>query len=414
VLAASLCLSAFFSGSETALFSFQPHELARMKDGPRSERPIAALRARPRRLLITILFGNMVANVVFYSVSYTLVVDLSRDVGSSAAVLSGLASLLLVLVFGEVAPKNFAVSFHRPIGRAVAYPLLLVQKLLLPVVLPLEKVADGVAALSGGEAPAVRSEELKLLADLSAKESVVDAAASRMIAEVIGLSEVRVTELMVPRMDMVSFDLREPESKLLELFRSAKLSLIPVYEGEVDRMMGLIHVKDVLFDRRGRSLAELVRPVPFLPETTTVEQALRESRRTGSKTAFVVDEHGAVVGLVTVEDLLEEIVGEISDEYDPDRPPPVEPIGKGLFRVHGSLRLRRWREMTGIEVPELGVETMAGLVMALLDRVPRAGDSVRHGRLEFKVETVRRRRVERLLVRLLPEDEAHGAGVPDD
>ncbi|MHC4480620.1 MAG: CNNM domain-containing protein, partial [Planctomycetota bacterium] len=272
ILAVAFCLSAFFSGSETALFSFQPHELSGMEGASGAAGAVARLRRRPKRLLITVLFGNMVVNVVFFSVSYLLIVKLEPLVHGTGAFLLGVASLLAIIVGGEVMPKNVAVTFHRPIGRAVALPLLLMQRVLLPLIIPLEKVADVVVSLRGRRAPAVHAEELEMLAELSAREGVMDVRASQMIAEVIGLAEVRVNELMVPRVEMVSFNLREPEAELLPLFQREKLSVIPVYDGEMDEMRGVVHIKDVLFKARERPLRELVRPVPFLPETATVEE----------------------------------------------------------------------------------------------------------------------------------------------
>ncbi len=142
-------------------------------------------------------------------------------------------------------------------------------------------------------------------------------------------------------------------------------------------MLGVVHVKDVLYRDPDRPLRDLVRPIPFLPETATVEEALTQCRGEHTKTAFVVDEYGAVVGLVTMEDLMEEIVGEIADEYDVERRPPVELLADGSIRLQGRLGLRTWEELFGVELPEMGVTTLGGLIMRLLARVPEAGDEVR-------------------------------------
>ncbi len=411
VLAVAFCLSAFFSGSETALFSFQPHELGRMSDpdaGP-LDRAVAALRRRPKRLLMTILFGNMCANVVFYSVSYILILDLAPRLPAPAAVLLGFCSFLAVIIGGEVMPKNLAVTFYRPFGRAAAVPLALLQKLITPVVWPLARLAGGLTGLLGGAGPPVHAEELQMLVALSTHEGVVDEEAGRMIAEVIELSEVRVNELMVPRVEVVAFDLEQPPEQLTALFAEQKLSVVPAYEGQVDEMRGVIRLKDVLFRRPGQDLRELVRAIPYLPETATVEEALRRCRRERSKTAFVLDEYGAVIGLLTIEDLLEEIVGEIADEYEPQEAPMVQPLPDGRFRVQGRLSLRQWQDLSGVDLPEIGVDTVGGLAMALLDRVPEEGDTARCPGMELTVERVQERRAETLLIRLLPQ-EAAGEG----
>ena len=395
----SICLSAFFSGSETALFSFQPDELERMHGASGADRLIASLRSRPKKLLITILFGNMVVNVIFYSVSFLLLLDLESHLGAGGVVALSVASLLSVLLLGEVIPKNVAVTFYHPLGRLVAWPITVIQKALLPVVWPLEKAADTVAALMGGGSHAVRAEELRMLVSLGAQEGTVDPGLGQMLADVIGLTEVSVAELMVPRVEMATFDLQSPEADLLALFRREKLRVVPVYDGDPEEMLGVVHLKDVLFKPEGKRIADLVRPIPYLPETATVEQALLQCRRNQRKTAFVVDEYGTVAGFVTMEALLEEIVGEIANEYDPDERPPVEPLGDGVFRVQGSMSLRDWAEVVGVDVPSLGVDTVGGLVMALLDRVPAEGDVVSWDGVEITVESVEDRRAVSLIVR---------------
>ncbi|KPK66017.1 MAG: hypothetical protein AMK73_01230 [Planctomycetes bacterium SM23_32] len=412
ILAVSFCLSAFFSGSETALFSFEPHELDLMRGAGGVDGAVARLRSRPKRLLITVLFGNMVVNVVFFSVSYLLIVEVAPQVGRTGAFLLGAASLLAIIIGGEVVPKNLAVTFHRPLGRAAALPLLALQKLLLPVMFPLGRLADAVAALMGHGGPAVRPEELRMLVAIGTQEGVMDATAAQMIEEVLEVSTVRVNELMVPRVEMISFDLRQSWARLLELFRTEKLTSIPVYEGEPDRVRGMIHVKDVLFRGEEEDLARLVRRIPFLPETATVEEALRRCRQEQRKSAFVVDEYGAVVGLVTVEDLLEVIVGEIADEYDERRALPVELLSDGTFRVQGLLSLREWEGISGVELPEMGVDTVGGLVMALLGKVPEPGDRASCDGMELTVEQVEDRRAVTVLVRLRGKAGSGGGAAP--
>jgi CBS domain containing-hemolysin-like protein len=282
----------------------------------------------------------------------------------------------------------------------VAYPILLIQKILLPVVFPLEKIADAATRLVGHRGPAVQPDELRMLVSLGAREGIVDARAGEMISEVLSLREVRVNELMVPRVALVAFNLQDPPEELLPLFRREKLTMIPVHDGHLDEMRGVIHIKDALFRREGQDLSELVRPVPFLPETITVEDALRRCRRERKKSAFVVDEYGAVLGLITMEDLLEEIVGEIADEYDVEESPPLERLADGRLRVDGTLGLRDWQEAVGLALPEMGVDTVGGVVMALLDKVPEKGDRVEYEGIELTVESAAGRRAVSVLVRL--------------
>ncbi|MFW6119103.1 MAG: hemolysin family protein [Planctomycetota bacterium] len=411
ILVATFCLSGFFSGSETALFSIPPEELSRMRESSGVDRIAALLRDTPKRLLITVLFGNMLVNVIFYSVSYLLAVDLHPRLGDTGTFLLGLAALLAVILGGEVMPKNLAVLSYRRFARVAAFPLYVLQKTLFLIVLPLEKLVDYAAVLAGGgRGPAMMPEELRTLVSLSARQGVLEPGAGQMLAEVISLSDVRVRELMVPRVQMVAFDLGDPVEDLLELFRREKLTTIPAYRGRVENMRGVIHIKDVLFGRGEEPLETCVRPVPFLPETATVEEALNLCRKEASKTAFVIDEYGSVAGLVTIEDLLEEIVGEIADEYDRERPPDVALTEDGRFRVKGDLAVREWEELLGVELPEAEVDTVGGLVMATLERLPREGETVRIGDTEFTVERMAGRRVDSLLVSFRPEEREGGDG----
>ena len=408
VLATTFCLSAFFSASETALFSLPPYRVKKMAEGSGAERLVARLLRSPKYLLSTLLFGNMVANVLFYSVSFLLIVELEPQVGRLGSVLLGLAALLCLVTFCEVTPKNVAVAFSAPLSRLVAPPLLLFQKVFWPFIRILEGVADIFTGLLGRHAsrePLVTDEELQLLLELSEKEGVLDLDVTDMIAEVLRLSQVPVREVMLPRVEMVSFEVSEPVSDLLRLFRDNKLTWIPVYEETIDNVLGVVHVKDVFWGTDGKTLRELIRPVPFLPETASVEGVLRQLRERRMKTAFIVDEYGAVSGLVTIEDALEQIVGEIRDEYDAEEGPAVERIDAETFRLKGHLNIRDWSELFRVDLPQLSVDTVGGLVMTLLGRVPEAGDTARYHNLEFTVEKTRVRRVLSVILHLIHEPE---------
>ena len=420
VLAVTFCLSAFFSGSETALFSLPPEESHSGKSASRSERAIDSLLSHPRRLLTTILLGNMVMNVLFYCVSFILIYEYRKQVGGTGSVGLGLVSLLTVIVFCEVMPKNVAVRLAKPWSRVAAVPILVVQKVLFPLVWLLEKLNEGIASLLGRHArpePLIRSEELQMLVDLSQKEGVLDVDVSGMIAGVMELSDIPLREVMVPRVEMVAFDVEDPPEELMKLFCEEKCTFIPLYEQRVDNVLGVVHVKDLFLKDEKKSLRSLIRPVPFIPETASAEDALKRFRAEHAKMALAVDEYGAVQGLVTIEDVLEEVVGEITDEYDEAESPPVESLGPRKYRLRGELNIREWEELFSMQLPRMPVDTIGGLVTALLDRVPREGDSVEYGNLRFTVEKVHGRRVETVVLELeqLPENDVEeGENAADD
>ncbi len=395
-----------FSGSETALFSLPPDEIRRMEGAAGSRGAVGRLLSRPKLLLTTVLFGNMVVNVMFFSVSFVLIMDYRELLGPTGSALLALGSLLFVVVFCELLPKNLAVSFARPASRIAAVPLLTFQRVFWPFIFTLEKVTDWISALFGRHLrpePFIRAEELTDLIELSEREGVLDEDLSEMMSEVVKLSDTALRAVMVPRVDAVCFDIADAPEVLERLFRRSKHTLIPVYERRMDNMLGVIHAKDFLLREEGAGLRELIGPIPFLPETATVEEVLRHLRTQHARMAFVVDEYGAVEGLITIEDILEEIVGEITDEFDAEEAPAVQRLDERRFRLRGNLSVREWHEAFEMETPELSVDTIGGLVMALLDRVPRAGDRVRYRNLELTVEKTRGRRVVSVILEL-----AHG------
>jgi len=404
VLAITFCLSAFFSGSEAALFSLPPERIGRMAGSSRAGNAIVSLLSHPKRLLTTVLLGNMVVNVLFYSISFLLIMDWRAALGPTGSVLLGLASLLALVVFCEVMPKNIGVGFSEALSRFAALPLIFFQKVMWPIIWPLEKLTDAITALLGRHAhpdPLIKSSELQALIELSEKEGVLDVDVGQMIGSVMELSQIPLRAVMVPRVEMVAFEVNGDAERLMGLFCGEKLTSIPVYEERVDNVLGLVHVKDLFLRPQGKPLRELVRPALYVPESASVEHVLKRFREEHAKTAVVVDEYGAVQGLVTIEDVLEEIVGEIADEYDVEQRAAVERIDERRFRLQGNLSIREWQDLFRTQLPEFSVETVGGLVMALLGRAPQQGDRVRYGNLEFTVESVKGRRVASVIVELM-------------
>ena len=406
IMGVAAILSACFSGAETALFSLPPDQVRKMAKAGGTAGLAAHLLERPRRLLTTVLFGNMVVNVVFYSVSFFLLAQYADRLGRPATAALGLGVLVVVIIFGEILPKNIAVSFAVPLSRLVSAPLLVFQKVAWPVIRLLEGVTKVFAGFFGRylhPEPLIRADELAMLIDLSAREGVMDQDLGDMIGEVVQLSRTAVREVMAPRVDMVCFDVNGTSEELEALFAEKRHSVIPVYDGQVDNILGVVHAKDLLL-REGGDLRQLLRPVLILPETTTVEDAFERLRGRQSRMCVLVDEYGGIVGLVTIKDMLEEIVGEIGDEHDPRQPPQIEQIGPSRFRVRGDTGLKELAQFCNVELPEVSVDTVGGLVMTLLDRVPKTGDRAQCGQLNLTVERTRHHRVILVLVEQTDED----------
>ncbi|MCB7128219.1 MAG: hemolysin family protein [Candidatus Brocadiales bacterium] len=402
-----LFLSALFSSSETALFSLGKEDIKRLKgENTRIGSILAGLTGSPKRLLITILLGNTAVNVAFYSISF----GLSREILNSGtpdaafwAWMVGFGSLLAVIVLGEAIPKSVAVRIPEHLSRLVAVPISILEKLLLPVRVPITMILDGLGKLfaGGGEKePYITAEELKVMLALSERHGVVDTRERTMIHAVLDFGRMRVKDAMVPRVDMTTFDISDSVDDFLALVRKTKHKKVPVYEGSNDNILGVVYAKDV-FLNPGEDLRTMIRDVTFVPETKTIESLLREFRREHQQMAVVADEYGGTAGLITLEDILEEVVGEIQDETERYEE-PIRKLGGKRYMVHGSISLMDWCETFGVELNPVA-DTIGGYVVSLLGRIPQKNDSVSYKDIVFTVKEVRKRRITRLLVEFVGE-----------
>jgi CBS domain containing-hemolysin-like protein len=398
--------SAFFSGSETALFSLTPEELRRLsRESRRSSRDIVAVLGDPQGLLASVLLGNMLVNVAIYSLSFLIALDLATE-SRAAAAACGVLSLLVVIVFGETSPKGIAVGRPLAVAHLVATPLRLFHRLVRPVSLLLRRIAQAATGyfsqhLSPG--PYVTRDELKLLVGMAEHEGVLSRHTRGMIEQVVELASIRAREVMLPRVDMPLFDIDGGRDDLCDLVRRTRPELVLACRESKDNVIGMIDARDV-FLRPSADLPSLLKPVRFVPETASVEGLLREFGRTGEKVVVVADEYGGTAGMVTLEHILEEVVGELREE-DELKSDPVQQIDEETYLLEGDLNAREWRPLLEAGFERAGVETVGGFVMSLLGRVPREGDAVTHRGLRFTVEKMSGRRIRRVRVQLVGEEE---------
>ncbi|MHC4473041.1 MAG: hemolysin family protein [Planctomycetota bacterium] len=406
--AALLAGSALFAGAETAFFSLTSAEVRRLKRGGGLLPNLAGrLRSSPRPLLISLLLGNLAVNVGFFSLAIHLA-GILADAGEKAIsfAISPLAVLLIILI-GEYLPKGFAL--HRPVRVAerTSVPIALFSLLILPVRIVLDAVVAFATRLFGGErmgGDVMTAEELKAFVRLTGESGRLGEDVRDMLEDVIDLGEIRVKEVMVPRVDMVAMDLSAGRDELLDLARRERVSKVVVYEESRDRVRGYVAVKDLLY-RPDEEVRELVRDIAAVPETKTAESLLKEMRADRVALALVVDEYGGTEGIATPEDILEEIVGEISDEYDEEKG-LARRVAPGVHLVPGDTTLREWEEYAGSELPPGKYDTVGGFVTASLDRIPRPGETVRAEGFRLTVLRVRRGRVLSLIA------DRHGEGGP--
>ena len=400
-----LGFSGFFSGTETAFFSLRPHQLRGARTP--SLRLVAGLLRHPRELLVTILLGNMAVNVAYFSSSLFVTIDLGRSLGPGASVGAGVIFLGGVIVLGEVLPKGVASRLPLTWARVAAFPLLLAYGAALPIRWGMGRILGPVSDLLGRFFPAtadVTTDELRMMVELSEAGGILHQGENELMQRVLGLREMRVKEVMVPRVDIRAFDLARGREAFLEGFAKKRDSTVPVYRGSIDEIDAVLRARDVCFSDE-RDLTKLVRKVSFIPETKTVESLLREFRKEKKKVAIVVDEYGGTEGMVTLEDILEAVVGEIEDEYDRGEE-LVRKVGEGAYLLAGRLSIREWSQIFRTDLPAEGVDTLGGFIVFSLGRLPREGDRVRHGNLQFTVRRVLGRRVQQILVETVGGDPA--------
>jgi len=387
--------SALFSGSESALFSLSREQLRRFQASPDLLKRVAAgLRDDPEGLLAAILLGNTGVNILYYAVSYQVAAALVREGRAVSGGAFGTGAVIALLALSEVAPKGIAVRRPVMVAQAVALPIHAFCRLTRPVCRVFSAISRRAAGLwprRAEDATYVSPDELKMLVELSEKQGLIPFDARRMISGVVELGTRMVKEVMVPRVDVTLFDLDEPNDAFLSLVRRTRHKRIPAYQGSIDHIVGVVRARDVLLNP-GTPVRRFVRPVLFVPETKTVESMLRTFRETREQMAVVVDEYGGTAGLITVEDVLEQVVGEIGDEYDVPET-PVQRLGPDAYRLAGDLNTRAWRDLFELDLGSPDVETLGGFVISLLGRMPREGDQVTYAGIRFTVESVRDHRI---------------------
>jgi CBS domain containing-hemolysin-like protein len=382
-----LALSAALSAIETALFSLGP------VDRDRAGSVAARLLADPQSLLISILLGNLLVNVFFFACASSLAPP-EQHYGE---IEYGFGALVALLCFGEILPKALALRAPVGVARAGAVPMSVVVALITPLRRLVQFMMDVVLRALGDaarEERGITTESLGEVLDQSARHGLIEGVEADLLAEVVELEGIRVREIMTPRVDMLAIDLEVPRADAMNVVERAlekRLTWLPVIRGHADDVRGRVRLRDVLA-RPSQPFASLVQAVPFVPEVASGLDLLRVLRESKATEAVVVDEWGGTAGIVTIEDVFEEIVGDLRVE-DERSTPPVIALSDGRFRVSGGLSIRDWNEQFGRAVVPDGFETVGGLVTALLGRIPRAGDRVRLGDLVSQVHEVRGRRV---------------------
>jgi putative hemolysin len=417
LLTVFLGVSAFLAGAEAAYFSLSRLGTAQLEP---KESPGHALLERilrdPRDLLITLLVGITLVNIAASA--------LAAQVATAAFGPSGIGiaipvMVFLIVVFGEVLPMTIAVGAPHRFGLFAVRPVLALQWLLTPVRLLLGAFTRAISRATDGEGvakAAITEAELRTLVEVGHQEGVVQRKEREMIHGVFELGETTVAAVMVPRIDVFGLDVTTPPERLLPAIRSNLHHRVPIYEGSLDHVLGVLQTKELLpfyaglppdFDLRRHLAAPY-----FVPQSKRADALLREFKAKKLRTAIVVDEYGGTAGLITLEDLLEEVVGEIRDEFDLEER-LAQPVDERTWRVTAKMAIGDFNTVTGLRVPDEHFDTVGGWVLDLFGRVPHRGESVEADGVRVTVETMHRNRILQVLVRLATPPSPRSAA-PDD
>jgi putative hemolysin len=410
-----LILSAFFSGSESAYFSLSEFDLERLKDEKEksgSTKHILSLLSKPRRLLLCILAGNTIVNVAAATVAAFFIERTIRRgaiAGHTGILLEIIVVTFIILVFSEVSPKVFAIKQSLKFARVTSLPLKLIVFLLFPIVFVFEKIANGFSNLFHvrKELPFVTEEELKTFIDIGEEKGTLDKAEREMIHSIFEFRETTVKEVMVPRIDMHCIEKNLSIQDVMTLVKEKGHSRIPVYNEKVDDIIGILFVKDLLPFLTGEKvlpdLEMLVRKPYFVPESKLIDELLKEFQKERIHMAIVVDEYGGTAGLITLEDVIEEIVGEIRDEYDREKP-LIRKIDTQSWLIDAKINIEELNDRLGFKIPtDEDYESLGGFIFSLTGSIPAEKESVGYGDLNIVIEKVQGRRIKS--VRIIQKNE---------
>lgn len=413
-IGALLCFSAFFSGSETAFFSINKLRLRTLKeDGTAGGALIAQIMEHPGRLLTTILIGNMIVNtltgVVLGSRAESFLGELIPTLHPVASYALAVAIVTLILVFaGEISPKIFAVRASEQVARAVVFPILATDKLLAPLRDALLGITNLLFKITRFHtvraAPFITDEEFKSALTEGEVQGVIEEDERQMIQGILEFSDAQLREILVPRQDAISLAEDSTVGQAHALYREQQYSRMTVYRESMDKVVGILVAKDLLpFIARGetdRKIQGLIRPAHFVPATMTVQQFVLDAQRHRSHLAIVVDEYGGTAGIVTLEDAMEQVVGDIMDEGEQDEPGFTR-MEEGVYALEGDFSLDDLNELLGTALHDEEHETVAGFLMHRSEKVLETGDSIECEGVRFTVADCDGKRVSSVLVQVL-------------
>ncbi|MDO5539265.1 MAG: hemolysin family protein [Eubacteriales bacterium] len=395
-----LILSAFFSSAETALTTVNKIRIKGLaSDGDRRAATLLKVTEDPGKMLGAILIGNNIVNLTASSLTTSLMMNLFGNLGISIG--TGVLTLL-VLIFGEISPKTFATFYAEKLALAYARIIWILMKILTPLIFITNQLSHLFLSLlhidTKNSGSTMTETELRTYVDVSHEDGVIEQEEKQMIYNVFDFGDTQARDIMVPRVDMVSVDVNASYDNVMNVFREEKFTRLPVYEESTDNVIGVLNIKDLLFcDAGSFNIRSLMREPYFTYEYKNTSELLEEMRQASINFTIVLDEYGATAGLITLEDLLEEIVGEIRDEYDKDEEELIKKISDEEYVIEASMKLDDINDALGLSLHSEDYDSLGGLMIEYLDHLPVAGETVTAaGEIKLVVDSVDKNRIDKI------------------
>tara|TARA_Y100000310_G_scaffold56844_1_gene52142 strand:- start:3999 stop:5237 length:1239 start_codon:yes stop_codon:yes gene_type:complete len=401
ILIILLVLSGFFSGSEVALISLTKLRAKQMLDKKKAGAIfVNRLKDDPQRMLATILIGNNLANVGASALATAVMIEIfaSYAVGIATGVMT-----LLILIFGEITPKSIASKNNVLISQLVAAPIWYLSIILAPILNLLDKFLNKFINLLGikSQEKAITEEEIISMIKLAEEEGSIKEVEEKMIKSILEFDDIRVKEIATPRRDMIMLESKIKIKNAFKVFLRKNHTRIPIYQKHKENIVGIAHIKDLMSKIQGKNkndpIAKIMYKPYFVPEIKKLSDMMKQFQKRKEHMAIVVDEHGSITGLVTLEDVLEEIVGEIMDETDM-LAPNIKGIGKNAWIVNGKTDIDEVNEKLNMDLKGKGYDTFSGFILKRTGKIPKQGEEITYKKFRFKIEEIEKNRISKVSV----------------
>lgn len=375
-----------------------------IEDGVKGAKEIQKLVENPSEILSTILICNNVVNILSSSISTVIFINLLKDFGVGLATsVSTIILTIVILIFGEITPKTIAVIKSEKFAFHLYKPLKLFLILLKPVVFIFSKISKIIMLIFGIKEQELNAniteEEIKSIVSFSQEEGVLEVEDKKLIYNVFEFGDLKVRDVMIPRVDMITLSKNSTYDEIVSVFKTERFSRVPVYKDNIDNIIGVINIKDLFFiDKEDDFIIDkYIRDVHSTHEYKKIRDLFNDMKKKRNHMAIVRDEYGGTVGLVTIEDLIEEIVGDIEDEYDEAVDKEIQVLSENEYLIVGTLKIDTLNDMLGVNI-ESEFETIGGYIIEKLGRLPQSGEVVEVDNIKFKIENIGKNRIKGLRV----------------